>query len=88
MRQKRPHWNGKSPRRESLLIFIGLRFLASVSSERSNRSERETAIGIKVTMLEEKLRYPLFAALFIMSIMTFGGSGPIVAGEGNHWYLA
>ena len=39
-------------------------------------------------MLEEKLRYPLFAALFIMSIMAFGGSGPIVAGEGNHWYLA
>ena len=39
-------------------------------------------------MLEEKLRYPLIAALFIMSFMAFGGSGPIVAGEGNHWYPA
>jgi len=50
--------------------------------------KRETAIGIKVTMLEEKLRYPLIAALFIFSLMAFGGSGPIQSGEGLYWYPA
>ncbi len=50
--------------------------------------KRETAIGIKVTVLEEKLRYPLILALFIVAFMAFGGNGPIVAGEGSHWYPA
>ena len=50
--------------------------------------KRETAIGIKVTMLEEKLRYPLIATLFIVAFMAFDGNGPIVTGEGSHWYPA
>lgn len=48
--------------------------------------KRETAIGIKVTMLEEKLRYPLIATLFIVAFLAFDGKGPIVIGEGNYWY--
>ncbi|MEO9470042.1 hypothetical protein [Parasphingorhabdus sp.] len=50
--------------------------------------KRETDIGITVTMLEEKLRYPLILALFVVSFMAFGGSGPIESGDGNHWYPA
>ncbi|MDJ0642681.1 MAG: hypothetical protein QNJ15_07675 [Erythrobacter sp.] len=50
--------------------------------------KRETDIGIKVTRAEELLRYPLIAALFIVSFMAFGGEGPITSGEGNDWYPA
>lgn len=48
--------------------------------------KRETDLGIKVTRLEELLRYPLIAVLFILGFMALGGSGPIESGEGNHWY--
>lgn len=50
--------------------------------------KRETDIGIKVTKVEEMLRYPLIATLFIVTFMALGGSGPITSGEGNHWYPA
>ncbi|WP_321327139.1 hypothetical protein [uncultured Parasphingorhabdus sp.] len=50
--------------------------------------KRETDIGITVTMLEEKLRYPLILGLFVVSFMAFQGAGPIESGEGNHWYPA
>jgi hypothetical protein len=50
--------------------------------------KRETDLGIKVTMLEEKLRYPLIAAIVIVSLMAFGGSGPIKVSEGSFWYPA
>lgn len=48
--------------------------------------KRETDIGIKVTRLEELLRYPLIAAISIFAFMAIGGSGPVETGEGNHWY--
>ncbi len=48
--------------------------------------KRETDVGIKVTMLEEKLRYPLILALVVTSFMSFSGSGPIESGPGNFWY--
>lgn len=50
--------------------------------------KRETDIGIKVTMLEEKLRYPLILALLVLTFMSLGGSGPIESGPGNFWYPA
>lgn len=48
--------------------------------------KRESDIGIKVTRAEELLRYPLIAALFIVSFMALNGSGPITSGVGNDWY--
>ena len=50
--------------------------------------KRETEPGIKITMLEEKLRYPLILGIFVVAIMAFQGSGPIVSYEGAHWYPA
>ncbi|GAA0485948.1 hypothetical protein GCM10009096_30890 [Parasphingorhabdus litoris] len=50
--------------------------------------KRETDIGVKVTKIEEMLRYPLIAILFIVTFMALGGSGPITSGEGNDWYPA
>ena len=48
--------------------------------------KRETDIGIAVTKTEEFLRYPLILGLFAVVAMAFGGSGPIVSGEGTYWY--
>ena len=39
-----------------------------------------------IVLLEEKLRYPLILALFVVSFMAFQDSGPIEAGEGSRWY--
>ncbi len=50
--------------------------------------KRETDIGIKVTQLEEWLRYPLIAVILITSFMALGGTGPIESGENNQWYPA
>ncbi|PHX98411.1 MAG: hypothetical protein CK529_13210 [Rhodospirillaceae bacterium] len=61
-------------------VWLGMTWTAFI--------KRETDIGIKVTRIEEYLRYPLIAALVITSLMAFGGSGPIQSGEGNHWYPA
>lgn len=48
--------------------------------------KRETDIGIKVTHVEELLRYPLIAALFGAALLSFLGTGPIVSGEYAYWY--
>lgn len=48
--------------------------------------KRETDLGIRVTMLEEKLRYPLIAAIVGTAVMAIMGSGPIKVGEGSLWY--
>ena len=50
--------------------------------------KRETDIGIAVTRTEEWLRYPLIAALLIVSFLALGGSGPIETNVGNYWYPA
>jgi len=50
--------------------------------------KRETDVGIKVTRLEEMLRYPLIVALVVVSVMAFYGNGPIESGSGMYWYPA
>jgi hypothetical protein len=50
--------------------------------------KRETDAGITITMLEEKLRYPLIAAIVIFAVMGMNGSGPLKVGEGTMWYPA
>jgi hypothetical protein len=61
-------------------VWLGMTWMAFL--------KRETDIGIKVTMLEERLRYPLIAGIVFVSIMAIGGSGPIKVGEGTLWYPA
>ncbi len=48
--------------------------------------KRETDIGLKVTQWEEKLRYPLIAAVFLSAVAAFYGTGPIKVDVGNYWY--
>jgi hypothetical protein len=62
------------------LAWLGMTWMAFL--------QRETDLGIKVTMLEEKLRYPLILAIVVVSVMAFQGSGPVEVVEGQYWYPA
>ena len=59
-------------------VWLGMTWLAFL--------RRETDLGIRVTMLEEKLRYPLIAVIVIVSLMSYQGQGLIKVSEGNFWY--
>jgi hypothetical protein len=50
--------------------------------------KRETDLGIRITQLEEYLRYPLIAGIIIMSLLAFSGSGPVKSDVGTYWYPA
>jgi hypothetical protein len=50
--------------------------------------KRETDLGIRITRVEELLRYPLIAVLFLAAFLAIGGSGPIEVGKFNLWYPA
>jgi hypothetical protein len=60
------------------LTWLGMTWMAFL--------RRESDAGIRITMLEEKLRYPLIIAIIVVSLMAYTGRGPIESGEGNFWY--
>lgn len=50
--------------------------------------KRETDIGLKLTKLDESIRYILIPALLIVSTMAFFGHGPVKVESGSYWYAA
>ncbi len=50
--------------------------------------KRETDTGIKLTKIDEALRYILIPAIFISVATSLAGIGPFEAGEGVRWYVA
>ncbi len=61
-------------------VWLGMTWMAFL--------RRETDSGIRITMLEERLRYPLITAIIILSLMAFNGTGPVEVSEGSFWYPA
>ncbi len=49
---------------------------------------RETDMGIALTKLDEKVRFVLIPALFVVSILAFMGHGPLAIETGSYWYPA
>ncbi len=49
--------------------------------------KRETDTGIKLTKIDEALRYILIPAIFISVATSLAGIGPFEAGEGVRWYV-
>lgn len=49
---------------------------------------RETDLGIKLTKMDEAIRYVLIPALFIVSLLSLMGHGPFEAGVGQKWFAA
>jgi hypothetical protein len=70
------------------LMLMWVFFLTWLAMTWAAFIKRETDIGIKITMTEEYLRYPLIAGIVILSLMAFNGSGPVKVGEGSYWYPA
>jgi hypothetical protein len=50
--------------------------------------KRETDAGIRLTKIDEKLRYILIPALFIVSIASLMNFGPLLVSEGSYWYAS
>ena len=50
--------------------------------------KRETDTGIRLTKIDEKLRYILIPAIFIVCITSLLGYGPLNTGPGMYWYPA
>lgn len=49
---------------------------------------RETDLGIKLTKMDEAIRYVLIPTLFIVSLLSLMGHGPFEAGVGQKWFAA
>lgn len=49
---------------------------------------RETDRGIRLTKIDESIRYILIPALFIVSLLSLMGHGPFEAGVGQKWFAA
>lgn len=48
--------------------------------------KRETDIGIRLSKIDESVRYVLIPVIFFVGISSLLGHGPFEAGEGNRWY--
>lgn len=48
--------------------------------------KRETDIGIRLTKIDEAIRYILIPLIFVVGISSLMGNGPLEAGEGTRWY--
>ena len=48
--------------------------------------KRETDLGIKLTKLDEMVRWVLIPTIFVVGISSLLGDGPFVADEGMRWY--
>lgn len=49
---------------------------------------RETDLGIRITKIDEAIRYVVIPAIFISVGTSLLGKGPFVADEGTRWYVA
>lgn len=47
---------------------------------------RETDLGLRLTRLDERVRYLLIPALIISALWSIVGDGPFVAGPGQYWF--
>ncbi len=50
--------------------------------------KRETDAGIRLTKIDEALRYLLIPSLMIVAVSSWLGHGPLLVSEGSYWYAA
>lgn len=50
--------------------------------------KRETDAGLRLTKIDEALRFILIPTIFIVAISSLLGHGPLESGEGTYWYPA
>ena len=67
---------------------IWLSTLAWLSLTWSAFFYRETDTGIRLTKIDEAIRFVVIPALLISALTSLAGHGPFLAGPGNYWYAA
>ncbi len=77
---------GLQPYGGSFLTFMWLFVACWVALCWSAFFKRETDFGIKLTMLDEKIRWVLIPVIFVVGISSLLGHGPLEASEGMRWY--
>ena len=63
-------------------------FAAWISLTWSAFLTRETDLGLRLTKIDEAIRYVVIPAIFIVAIASLLGYGPLRIGEGTRWYGA
>ncbi len=48
--------------------------------------KRESDLGLKLTKLDERIRFILIPTIFVVGISSLMGNGPFEASEGTRWY--
>jgi len=48
--------------------------------------KRETDVGLRLTKIDESVRYVLIPVIFVVGISSLLGHGPFIADEGMRWY--
>lgn len=60
-------------------------FIAGLSLTWTAFFQRETDLGIRLTKIDEALRFILIPALLIVAVTSLLGQGPLAVGEGALW---
>lgn len=82
------HIYGIQPLGGGWLLAFWLATAAWLSLTWSAFFARETDLGLRLTKIDEALRYVLIPALFYVGISSWLGRGPLNAQEGTYWYPA
>ncbi|MCY4155670.1 MAG: hypothetical protein OXD47_11070 [Gammaproteobacteria bacterium] len=70
----------------SWLVIMWLLFAAWLSLTWMAFVKRETDAGIRLTKIDEAIRFVVIPLLLIASISSLLGHGPFLAGAGNNWF--
>lgn len=79
---------GLSPFGGGWLVGMWIFFMAWVALCWAAYFTRETDRGVRLTKIDESIRYFVIPALFISVITSLMGKGPFEAYEGARWYVA
>ena len=82
------HIYGFQPYGGAWLVGMWLAFAAWISLTWSAFLTRETDLGLRLTKIDEAIRYVVIPAIFLVGIAALLGYGPLEVGEGSRWFAA
>ncbi len=82
------HIYGLQPLGGGWLVGMWIGFALWLSLTWSAFFARESDLGIRLTKIDEALRYVLIPTIFIVGISSLLGHGPLTVGPGTLWYPA